>query len=146
MFYCTILIIKLFSALETQCNTSFFSVFVLRDFEQKIWFRSVERNVCAIFEEFGLCLRSAGVWDPFQEHRRCFRGCCWCCWWLLVGLGMEGQDPVLSEAVSVAPPSAAEWGEMMKDSGPATRSSVIDYATDVQASRLERDRPRGSCS
>lgn len=44
----------------------------------------------------------------------------------------------------MALPSAAECGEMMKDSGPETHSSVIDYATDVQASRSETDRPGGS--
>lgn len=32
----------------------------------------------------------------------------------------------------------------MKDSAPGTCSSVIDYATDVQASRPEPNRPRGN--
>lgn len=93
---------------------------------------SSDSGVSALFLECRSHLRSA---EAISGGQRC---------WLLVGLGMEGQDPVLSEADSVAPPSAAEWGEMMKDSGPGTCSSVIDYATDVQASCPEPDRPRGS--
>jgi len=53
--------------------------------------------------------------------------------------GTAGQDLVLSDAGwgLVALPSAVERGVLMKDSGPETHSSVIDYAADVEASHLE---------
>lgn len=57
----------------------------------------------------------------------------------VLSAGTAGQDLVLSDAGwgLVALPSAAERGMLMKDSGPETHSSVIDYAADVEASHLE---------
>ncbi|CAM4722863.1 unnamed protein product [Leuciscus chuanchicus] len=67
---------------------------------------------------------------------------------MVLSAGTAGQDLVLSDEGwgLVALPSAVERGMLMKDSGPETHSSVIDYAADVEASHLEtRERGRGSC-